>query len=188
MNTIDAIKTRRSIRKFLDKKIPNDTLESLLDLAIKAPSAKNRQPWRYYVLQNKSKSKLADIMLGTVEIRKAQGLDTGSCMISINAIRQASAVLLIFNPYSKKEADYNHHRLLSDTQSIGASIQTLLLAAKSLDLGTLWICDVFYAQSEISAWLKNTDELVAAVALGYPDQAPYPRPRKPVSEVTEWLY
>ena len=74
-----------------------------------------------------------------------------------------------------------------DVQSIGAAIQNLLLAAQDLGLGTLWICDVFYAYDELCAWLGETHQMIAAVALGYPDEQPNPRPRKSVDEVTTWL-
>ncbi|MCK4374337.1 MAG: nitroreductase family protein, partial [Candidatus Brocadiae bacterium] len=71
--------------------------------------------------------------------------------------------------------------------SIGGAIQTMLLAAQEVGLGTLWICDVFYAYEELRAWLGRGDQMVAAVSLGYADEAPGPRPRRPWQEVTEWL-
>ncbi len=74
-----------------------------------------------------------------------------------------------------------------DIQSIGAAIQNMLLAALDRGLGTLWICDVFYAQEELCEWLGERHLLVAAVSLGYPDEAPGPRPRKSVDEVTTWF-
>jgi nitroreductase len=76
--------------------------------------------------------------------------------------------------------------LLTDTQSIGAAIQTLFLAAQDFKLGTLWICDIFHCDREICSWLNRKDEFVAAVAIGYPNQSPYPRPRKLTDEVTKW--
>ena len=72
-------------------------------------------------------------------------------------------------------------------QSIGAAIQNMLLAAVELGVGSLWICDVFYAYRELTAWLGETHQMIAAVSFGYPDEAPGPRPRKPVSEVTTWV-
>lgn len=73
-----------------------------------------------------------------------------------------------------------------DTQSVGAAIQNMLLKATELGLGSLWICDVFFAQEAISAWLGRKDELIAAVALGWPDEEPSHRPRKSVKEVSFW--
>ncbi len=121
------------------------------------------------------------------ELYKRQGRSIGSFELSTNSINEASAVILVFNPFSNFEEEYNHYRLLTDTQSIGAALQTMLLAAQNFGLGALWICDIFYCDKEICSWLNRKDELVAAVAIGYPDQSPYPRPRKPLSEVIEWI-
>ncbi|AJD26926.1 nitroreductase [Clostridium botulinum] len=187
METINAIKERRSIRKFQDKMIAKETIQELLELSIKAPSGKNRQPWRFVVLQGKKKDELVNLMTNVAKILKEKGTNIGSFEISINSINEAPVVILVFNGFSNFEEDYNHYRLLTDTQSIGASIQTMILAAQDLGLGSLWICDIFYSQKEICSWLNRKDELVAAVAIGYVNQSPYPRPRKPWREVTEWM-
>ncbi len=74
-----------------------------------------------------------------------------------------------------------------DVQSIGAAIQNLLLAAHDMGLGTLWICDIFYAYPELCDWLGETRQMIAAVAVGYPDETPSARPRKAVEDVTRWI-
>jgi nitroreductase len=56
-----------------------------------------------------------------------------------------------------------------------------------LGLGTLWICYVFYAYDELRQWLGREDQMIAAVAIGYPDEAPDPRPRRPLEELVTWL-
>lgn len=126
-------------------------------------------------------------MKNSVNLHRSQNKSIGSLELSINSINEASAVVLVFNSFSKLEGDYNHKRLLTDTQSIGAPIQTMILAAQNFEIGTLWICDIFYCDREIISWLNRKDELVAAIAIGYPNQCPYPRPRKLVKEITEWL-
>ena len=187
MDTKNAIKERRSIRKFQYKMIAQEVIEEVLELAIKAPSGKNRQPWRFVVLQGEKKNELVMLMSNSAKGYKDKGMNIGSLEISINSIDEAPVVILVFNRFSNFEEDYNHYRLLTDTQSIGASIQTMILAAQDSGIGSLWICDIFYSHEEICSWLNRKEELVAAVALGYPNQSPYPRPRKALCEVTEWL-
>jgi nitroreductase len=187
MDTLKAIRQRRSIREFQNKSVPQENIEEILELTTKAPSGKNRQPWRFVVLEGKRKDNLVDIMFSVVNLRKQQNLDIGSCEISTTAIQQAPVVILVFNAFSNFEKDYNHYRLLTDTQSIGAAIQTMILAAQDLGLGTLWVCDIFYSEREICKWLNRSDELVAAVAIGYTNQYPHSRPRKSWEEVTEWI-
>lgn len=188
MDTLKALEERRSIRKFQNKIIPKETIEKLLELAIKAPSGKNRQPWRFVVLQDKKKDELVYLMGKCLSLYKKQNNNIGSYELSINSINEASTIILVFNAFSNFEEDYNHNRLLTDMQSIGACIQTMLLAAQDYGLGSLWICDIFHCSDEICSWLNYKEELVAAVALGYPNQSPYPRPRKGIKEVTEWMY
>jgi nitroreductase len=188
METIKVIEERRSIRKFQDKAIEDEILEKILKLATKAPSGKNRQPWRFVVVRGNKKRELVNLMSECVSDLKKVGTSVGSCELSINSINEANVVVLVFNTFSNLEEDYNHYRLLTDTQSIGAAIQNMILAAQNFGLGSLWICDIFYCNKEICTWLNSKHELVAAVAIGHPNQAPYPRPRKELQEVTEWIY
>jgi len=75
---------------------------------------------------------------------------------------------------------------ICNTQSIGAAIQNMTLAATELGLGSLWICDAYFAYPELCAWLNCTGELAAALALGYAAEQPAARPRLPLSQITEW--
>ncbi len=69
-------------------------------------------------------------------------------------------------------------------QSIGAAIQNMLLAAVELGIGSLWVCDVFYAYEELCEWLGEEGEMIAAICLGFADESPDARWRKPIDEVT----
>jgi len=54
MKVEDAIKTRRSIRKFLAKKVPDDLINKLIEAARLAPSSHNAQPWKFLLLKIRS--------------------------------------------------------------------------------------------------------------------------------------
>jgi nitroreductase len=104
---------------------------------------------------------------------------------------QAPATVFVFNPYGihpwlAHSIDQNFQDLVN-VQSVGAAIQNMLLAAKDLGLGSLWICDVFYVYEEVCKWLGEKCQMVAAVSLGYPDEDPPARSRKPLSEVARWV-
>ena len=62
----------------------------------------------------------------------------------------------------------------------------MTLTATELGLGSLWICDTYFAYEELNDWLKQEGELLAALAVGYADEAPKARPRKAREEVVEW--
>jgi nitroreductase len=99
--------------------------------------------------------------------------------------------VFVFNPHGMHpwlahSIDQNFDDVVN-IQSIGAAIQNMLLAAQDLGVGSLWICDVFYAYEELCAWLGEQGQMIAAVSLGYADESPEARSRKPVGEVTRWL-
>ena len=119
------------------------------------------------------------------------GIRTGSARFTLATMQHAPVTIFVFNPTSKhplqKRDTLEVYSDLVDIQSIGAAIQNMLLAAHDLGLGSLWICDVFFAYEELCAWLGETGEMIAAVSFGYPDQSPDARPRKLVDEVTHYV-
>jgi F420 biosynthesis protein FbiB-like protein len=191
VNTLDAIAARRSIRKFKSDPLPDETLQAILTAAIQAPSGKNRQPWRFVVVKGDKVAEMVRIMREGIAKVKAKGDNPGSSVWSANVMEQAPATVFIFNPHGMHpwlahSIDQNFDDVVN-IQSIGAAIQNMLLAAQDLGVGSLWICDVFYAYEELGAWLGEPGQMIAAVSLGYADESPAARSRKPVEEVTRWL-
>jgi len=155
-----------------------------------APSGKNAQPWEFIVLGGAAKDKLAELMVAGAEKVEALGHSSGSAKNSARIIRQAPVTIMVYNPRWKVDEDrtgINRIMWSVDTQSVGAAIQNMLLKAMELDLGSLWVCDVFFAEEQIGKWLKRDEEMVAAVTLGWPDEKPAARPRKPWQELTHWI-
>jgi nitroreductase len=189
MDVTQAIKQRRSIRRFKEQPIPRELIEQLLHAATLAPSAKNSQPWRFIVLQGEARDHLADLMLARVEELRSQGLNSGSAAYSARTIKQAPVTIIFIDTDMTAAEDHNGMGRvwsLVDTQSVTAALQTMILAAEEAGLGTLWICDVLLADQQIREWLGCEQEMVAALTLIYADEAPAPRARKPWQDVTEW--
>ena len=190
VNTLDAIAARRSIRKFKDDPIPDEALQAILTAAIQAPSSKNRQPWRFVVVQSDKRAEMVRVMRNGLTKLKAQGEDIGSGEWTARVMEQSPVTIFVFN--SEGIHAWLAHSIdqmftdLVNLQAIGAAIQNMLLAAQDLGIGSLWICDVLYAYDELGQWLGEQSEMIAAVSLGYPDESPAARPRKPVSEVTRF--
>jgi len=63
----------------------------------------------------------------------------------------------------------------------------MLLKAYDLGLGSLWICDIYYARKALTKHLAKPWGLMAAVTLGWPEESPHPKPRKPIDDVSEFL-
>lgn len=191
MNTLDAIAARRSIRKFKDTPVPADTLRCILMAGMQAPSGKNRQPWRFVVVEGEQRAEMLRVMSAGIARAKAQGENLGSSEWTLRVMEQAPVSIFIFNP--EGVPPWMEHSIgqqfddVVNIQSIGAAIQNMLLAAQDLGLSTLWICDVFYAYQELMEWMGETGEMIAAVAVGYADEAPMARSRKPFETVVRWM-
>lgn len=193
---IQAITDRHSIRKYQERFVPKSMIEEIIRAGILAPSAKNRQPWKFVVVTGNAKEgMLAALAEGIERERKepflaesAGYLDGAEYTFSI--MRQAPAVIFIINPLAKKFGNSlsEEERIaeICNTQSIGAAIENMILTATDLGLGSLWICDTFFAQKELDRWLNVEGELFAALAIGYAAEAPNARPRKEERDIVEW--
>ena len=120
-----------------------------------------------------------------------RGEDTGSAKWTAEIMAQAPVTVFIINPHGvdpweEHSVDQMFQELV-DVQSIGAAIQNMTLAAQDLCIGSLWICDVLYAVTELKQWLGESGELIAAMSFGYPDESPDARHRKPLSETVREL-
>jgi nitroreductase len=191
MNTLEAIAARRSIRRFKDTPISEDCLQAILKAGTQAPSGKNRQPWRFVVVDCALRAEMLRVMRAGIERARREGEDLGSSVWSANVMEQATLTVFVFNPEGIQP--WEEHSVgqmfddVVDIQSIGAAIQNMLLAAQDLGIGSLWICDVFYAYDELCDWLGEPGEMIAALSFGYADESPAARSRKPVSEVTRFM-
>jgi predicted transcriptional regulator YdeE/nitroreductase len=191
LNTLEAIAGRRSIRRFKGEPIPDEALQAILTAGIQAPSAKNRQPWQFVVISGEKRAEMVSVMREGIAKIKARGEDPGSAEWTADVMEQAPVTVFVFNPEGLRpwlaHSIDQMFQALVNTQSIGAAIQNMTLAALDLGLGSLWICDVLYAYDELCQWLGEEGQMVAALSLGYADESPPARPRKPASEVTRWL-
>jgi len=75
MDTLECIKTRRSIRKFTTAAVPRKDLEELIETARWSPSYKNSQPWQAIILSGNKKQELSKMLIGLLEERKANSPD-----------------------------------------------------------------------------------------------------------------
>lgn len=189
MKTGDAIRNRRSIRRFKDQTVEKEKIEELLELATLAPSGKNKQPWRFVVLRNDSKIDLLEAVDKVLKRLQKSEQSTGSFSNSLQVMEEAPILILVFNNSSRQglSKEFVYANILVDTQSIGAAIQNMLLAAQTMGLGTLWICDILYASEEVCSFVSTKDELIAAVAVGYAAEAPAARLRKAWQDVCEFM-
>ncbi len=178
MELIETIKERKSIRKFKSDKIEKKIIEDIIYYGTLAPSAKNRQPWQFLVIDNiEIKEKIANIM---IKYEIDNNITGSSVKETARAMKEAPVLILIFK-------EKNDKRLVGDCLSIGACAQNMVLRAVDLGISSLLIRDFIDVEYEIKKILNKEElELNYAISLGYQDQYPDRRPRKNINEIIEW--
>ncbi len=194
---IPAIYDRRSIRKFLNTPISKEDITDIIQSGMKAPSSKNRQPWEFIVVQGKEKEEMLKIFRqGIAREEKENPLlpqskqHIAGAKYTVDSMTEAPVIVFVMNSLGKSIlAGLSPEERISEIcniQSIGASIQNMLLAAAEKGIGSLWICDIYFAYFELCQWLNSPGQLVAAVAFGYPNEFPEARPRKKFEDTVIW--
>lgn len=169
MEVFEAIRVRRSVRRYLGDPLPAEVLEELLSAAILAPSAGNTQPWRFIVVRDR---KLRE---GLVAAAHGQGF-----------LAEAPVVIVVCADLDRARRAYRQRgETLYCLQDTAAAIQNLLLAATAKGLGTCWVGA--FDEGKVAELLGLPRELrpVALVPVGRPGEQPRARPRRPLAEVVE---
>jgi len=173
LEVLEAIKTRRSIRKYKADPVDDQTLETVLEAARWAPSWANTQCWRFIVVRdNATKSKLADTLNETNPAR--------------DAVRNAPLVIAACAELGKA----GHKDGVSVTDKgdwfmfdVALAMHNLVLAAHSLGLGTVYVGRFDAKEAARILTLPEDCCSVALTPLGYPDETKDPRPRKELPEI-----
>lgn len=208
---LEWMQTRHSVRNFTDEQISHEILESLLQAASSAPSASNRQPWRFAVVTSATmRNSIAEAVRNRAEQIKniiAQGHhaeDYGNYgdffhepLDSANVIIIPQFRLfpdLIANLIASGGADPTQFHTASSMQaercSTSAAVMNLLLQAHAFGLGACWMSGPMIACEEISKLLtiRQPWQMLGAIALGYPaPPLPEPKPRKSLDNIAVWF-
>ncbi|MGH2523037.1 MAG: nitroreductase family protein [Anaerolineales bacterium] len=195
MDLFTTIESRRSIRRYTAEPVPSEVIERLLRAATRAPSAHNRQPWRFVALaEPAAKEQLAHAMGDKLRAdRLADGDPPGvveqDAARSFTRITDAPVVIVAcltmaemdsYPDARRKQAEY-----LMAVQSVAMAIQNLLLAAHAEGLGACWMCAPLFCPEVVRAALSLPEdwEAQALVTLGYPANAGKPPSRRSLTEV-----
>ena len=168
MDFKELVKKRYSVRKFEDKKVEKEKIEEVLETARFAPSAHNKQSWRFVVVTEGD-------MLDKVR----------NCYEKAQWIKKAPAVIVALA--NKKEAwirdDGKNH---SDIDA-AIIIDHITLTAASKGLGTCWVCDHNPTKCSEVLGLPEHLEPVALIPIGYPKyETAQSKPRKELDEIVSW--
>jgi nitroreductase len=201
LTVIEAIKNRRSIRKYKPEQVPDEVILELLECARLAPSAHNSQPWRFVVLKDEEVKKgLRKYAYGL------QFVESAPCIIAccvdlgvhtVKTTRRRLKELLVAGVLDDVgQVTYDPLANISNGSSAQSSrflersrfnraiaTEHIVLAALAFGLGTCWIH--MFEPEKVHELLKLPDNIAVAslLTLGYPDQDPPPRPRLPLENL-----
>lgn len=158
MDVLEAIKARRSIRKYKKTPVPEEKLEKILDAGRLAPSARNSQPWKFIVLSDfQVKEKVAKL-LAFGEFLTAAPL----------------GIAVVVDPVMSSHP----------VEDGSLAAYSMLLAAHSLGLGGCWI-NPSHNEEDVKETLgiPRGERLISVISIGYPDEAPS-KTRRELMDIT----
>ena len=183
MEVTQAIKERRSIRKYLPKPVPEDKLNAVLEAARWAPSWANTQCWRLIIVRDQeTKAKLAEILRTRKPGTKnsaTEAVKVAPIVIAACAERGLSGCHTSEDVKGQPATEKGEWWLMFD---VGLAMQNATLVAHALGLGTVHIG--MFDTNEVIKILDIPDNLIVVelMVLGWPDEQPSPRPRKEISD------
>ena len=162
LDILEIIKTRRSIRKFEGRQVPEEIIEQVLEAGRWAPSGLNNQPWRFALIEGEA---LREDISRLTHYRRV--------------VKNAPLLIAVF---LDNEKSYNRTK---DLQAVGACLQNMLLEIHALGLGAVWLGEILKSNDQIKAILEVPDnlELMAVLAMGYSAEKQKTGTRKGLKEL-----
>jgi len=189
---------RRSIRRYLELPVARELVDSLLEAATAAPSAHNRQPWRFLVIEAQAtKQRLAQAMgdrLRFDRLRDGDPLDAIEADVSRSHARLTGAPVLVLVCMTMADMDRyaddrrNQAERSMALQGTAMAAQNLLFAAHAAGLGACWMCAPLFCPDTVASVLALPPgwQPQSIITLGYPADRGKPFRRRPLSEVARY--
>lgn len=170
METINCIKTRRSRRKFLARDVPDEIIRELIDVARRAPSSMDSQPWEFVVIKDN------EIKKGLAELKEKENEE---CILG------AKVIIAVCVDKKKSET-----RWVEDGV---CAVMNILLEAHNLGLGAVYVTGYNNRKPEITAGIQELLKLsedimpVALISIGYADPSEELE-KKELREIDEMIH
>lgn len=204
----ELMRGRRSVRRFSPEPVPREVLEELLSAAITAPSASNKQPWRFFVVTDRARiERMAAAVRAAVDRIAAHvppeseapfraygdyftRFELAPAVIAV-LHRGMSLLSSLVDQGLGDEARARIARMERDSGLVGASLalQNLLLMAHALGLGASGMTGPLVADGELKEILQVPESwgIAALVPVGFPAEEPAPPSRKALGKVVRWI-
>ena len=190
--TLDTIHARHSIRQFSPEPLDEDVIMTILDAANQAPSAHNRQSWKFVILEGDARTELAEHVSA---ISKTFEKPSSSLLrMAARSIASAPVTIAVVNTGDlishgtelfqvDKDQAFDFFRTM-EIQSSAAAVENLLLAATSLGLGAVWLGILYLVKDRVLEFLQEPGgEFMAVVPVGKPMRPTQGPNKKPLQNV-----
>jgi nitroreductase len=202
------MRSRRSVRRYEDRPVPRETLDRLFEAAVTAPSASNKQPWRFFVVSDRARiAKMAAAVreatahaaIHVPESSRASFEAYGDYFTRFEAA--PTIVVPLYRPLAVLsnlvlpaigDGPKRIIQAMEDQSGIigtSLALQNFLLMAHAEGIGASGMTGPLIAEPALRAILEipNGWRIVALVPVGFPAEQPTPTDRKPVDKVVRWL-
>ena len=159
MSLVDVILSRRSIRSYEKKEVPDEVLSKILEAGRQAPSASNVQPWHFIVLTD-------------CEIKEKLSHGRWNTFVKDSAFTVVGCAY-VGDSYGQKWS----------TIDTTIALENMVIAAWALGVGSCWIGD--FKEEDVKKLLNIPDgwKVIALISFGYPAEQPGSRRKKPLTEI-----
>ena len=181
MELFEAIRTRRSIRKYMDKPVEEEKLREVLESVRMAPSWANYQCWRLVVVKDKAMKEQISALSYVESYFAPKGYKANPAM---KALAEAPVVIVLCAEPAQSGVIWGQTYYLVD---VGLAAQTMMLAARGMGLGTVFVGVYDEEKLKNVLGIPATIRIVGLFPLGYPveDKKAGP-PRKPLEEICHY--
>lgn len=161
MSLIEVVLSRRSIRRYEKKDIPEDVLNKILEAGRQAPSAGNRQPWHFIVLTD-------------FEVKKELSKGLWNRFVKDSPVTIVGCANIGF---------LGRRWSIVDTT---IALQNMVITAWAMGVGSCWIGD--FREEKVKQLLNIPDKwkVVALITFGYPAEKPHAKPKKPIEKIVSF--
>lgn len=187
MDALDAIQRRTSVRRFRPDPVSRDTIQRLLDCAVRAPNHKLTEPWRFAVLTGDARSRYAELRAGH-RLKRFSDPESAEALAGADKVRREAretpAFIVVMCAVNSDEITREE-----DYAAAMMAIANLMIAAESLGLGTYLRSGGILREPAFQelVGLVEGHRIVGVVSLGRPAEADPPRRRRPAAELTRWV-
>lgn len=188
MDTLEAIRTRRSIGKVKSDPIDKQTIEKLLEAASWAPNHFHTEPWKFFVLTGEGRRKLGEAYADVArEEMDDPTTEENQKRLEREGQKPFRAPLVI--TVACVPSDHPDIHRIEEIGAVNAAIQNMLLTAHALGLGAIWRTGkpTYHPKMKQHFGLREQDEILGFIYIGYPDMPLRKGRRTSYQEKTVWI-